>query len=129
MKLIYKKLKNAIECESGFSLIELLIAAAFIAIVATGFMITVEGNTRSITRLGQVQTVREKSAGKYDTYFLKADNVLADQEARIDDENVEPYKEINVTITGGPETISGTCYKINDTGVNLYTFVKKPTGP
>lgn len=110
--------------ESGFTLLELLIAVALLAIVASGFMFAVHGATASTSRLMNVQKERERVAGTRDDYLAKNDTAIKNDVANRQSDPSKPnYQSINVTVAG--KTFN--CWKISDEGTNLEVFVEKPT--
>ena len=123
MKFVYNKIKASFMSRDGFSLVELLIATALLAVVAAGFMMAVQGTTASSNRLMNIQKERERVAGTRDAYLAKTDeSIKNDIAARLVDPDKPNYELITVSVAGK----SFTCYKVAEEGSNLQAFVKKP---
>lgn len=125
MKNLINKIRKSLKNESGFSLLELLLAVLLVAIIASGFATVIQGGTVAGARLMDMQSSREKNAGNRDDYFTKnAEQIQAEYDNRVADTDNTPYDKVKVKISGISETFQ--CYKFSEDGSNLSVFVQKP---
>ena len=100
-------LKRMISDESGFSLLELVIATALLIIVAAAFATATLGSTASVKKNMQRQTVRSQDVGQIDSKISQTKKFKPGAAADSGYTDVASWQKANIRISSSTAS-SGT---------------------